>query len=150
MWPNPQFSADWVTFTEERFNRKFHFLCTVKIPVQLWWFSFLMMNLENVLFRFSYTGPLIFLNVISIWYELFLIFIFPYFVRIGEWFYRFQKTRENLYPLNSNYFVKIHVNAIKNHFRGSDNCNREVYDRLKISKNALNRNLRENTDNSTN
>ena len=29
-------------------------------------------------------------------------------------------------------------------------ANREVYDKLKISENALNRNLRENTDNSTN
>ena len=26
MWPNPQFSADLVTFTEEIFNEKLHFL----------------------------------------------------------------------------------------------------------------------------
>ena len=28
MWPNPQFSVDLVTFTEEIFNRKLHFLCS--------------------------------------------------------------------------------------------------------------------------
>ena len=27
MWPNPQISADLVTFTEETLNRKLHFLC---------------------------------------------------------------------------------------------------------------------------
>ena len=27
MWPNPQFPADLVTFTEEIVNRKLHFLC---------------------------------------------------------------------------------------------------------------------------
>ena len=29
MWPNPQFPADLVTFTEEILNRKLHFLCSV-------------------------------------------------------------------------------------------------------------------------
>ena len=29
MWPNPQFSADLVTFTEQILNRKLHFLCSV-------------------------------------------------------------------------------------------------------------------------
>ena len=28
MWPNPQFPADLVTFTEEIFNEKLHFLCS--------------------------------------------------------------------------------------------------------------------------
>ena len=28
MWPNPQFTADLVTFTEEIFNQKLHFLCS--------------------------------------------------------------------------------------------------------------------------
>ena len=28
MWPNPQFSTDLVTFTEEIFNGKLHFLCS--------------------------------------------------------------------------------------------------------------------------
>ena len=28
MWPNPQISADLVTFTEETLNRKLHFLCS--------------------------------------------------------------------------------------------------------------------------
>ena len=29
MWPNPQETADLVTFTEEILNEKFHFLCSV-------------------------------------------------------------------------------------------------------------------------
>ena len=29
MWPNPQFPADLVTFTEEILNEKLHFLCRV-------------------------------------------------------------------------------------------------------------------------
>ena len=29
MWLNPQFSADFVTFTEEILNGKLHFLCNV-------------------------------------------------------------------------------------------------------------------------
>ena len=29
MWPNPQVTADLVSFTEEILNRKFHFLCSV-------------------------------------------------------------------------------------------------------------------------
>ena len=29
MWPNPQFPADLVTFTEEILNRKLRFLCSV-------------------------------------------------------------------------------------------------------------------------
>ena len=28
MWPNPQFPADLVTFTEEIFNEKYYFLCS--------------------------------------------------------------------------------------------------------------------------
>ena len=28
MWPNPQFPADIVIFTEEILNEKFHFLCS--------------------------------------------------------------------------------------------------------------------------
>ena len=28
MWPNPQETADLVTFTEETLNRKLHFLCS--------------------------------------------------------------------------------------------------------------------------
>ena len=31
MWPNPQFSADLVIFTEEILNVKLHFLCSVMI-----------------------------------------------------------------------------------------------------------------------
>ena len=31
MWPNPQETADLVTFTEEIFNGKLHFLCSVGV-----------------------------------------------------------------------------------------------------------------------
>ena len=31
MWSNPQISADLVTFTEEIFNGKLHFLCSVSL-----------------------------------------------------------------------------------------------------------------------
>ena len=30
MWPNPQESADFVTFTEKILNGKLHFLCSVR------------------------------------------------------------------------------------------------------------------------
>ena len=33
MWPNPQFPADLVTFTEEILNRKLHFLWSVKFLI---------------------------------------------------------------------------------------------------------------------
>ena len=32
MWPNPQGAADLVTFTEEIFNERLHFLCSVSLP----------------------------------------------------------------------------------------------------------------------
>ena len=35
MWPNPQFPADLVTFTEEILNGKLHFLCSVKLKLKL-------------------------------------------------------------------------------------------------------------------
>ena len=31
MWPNPQFPADLVTFTDEILNEKFHFLCEIAL-----------------------------------------------------------------------------------------------------------------------
>ena len=31
MWPNPQETADLVTFTEEILNEKLHFLCSVML-----------------------------------------------------------------------------------------------------------------------
>ena len=34
MGPNPQFTADLVTFTEEMPNGKLHFLCSVKSTVK--------------------------------------------------------------------------------------------------------------------
>ena len=38
MWPNPQFSADLVIFTEEIINGKLHFLCSdkPKNKIKLW------------------------------------------------------------------------------------------------------------------
>ena len=30
MWPNPQFPADLITFTEEILSEKLHFLCSEK------------------------------------------------------------------------------------------------------------------------
>ena len=41
MWPNPQETANLVTFTEEILNEKFHFLCSVITYKQLFllWFS---------------------------------------------------------------------------------------------------------------
>ena len=33
MWPNPQFSADLVTFTEKILNGKLYFLCSVVCEV---------------------------------------------------------------------------------------------------------------------
>ena len=35
MWPNPQETADLVTFTEETLNEKIHFLCAVFIDSTL-------------------------------------------------------------------------------------------------------------------
>ena len=35
MWPNPHETVDLVTFTEEIFNEKLHFLCSVRKPVKL-------------------------------------------------------------------------------------------------------------------
>ena len=31
MWPNPEFPADLVTFNEEIFNGKLHFLCSGRV-----------------------------------------------------------------------------------------------------------------------
>ena len=35
MWPDPQFPADLVTFTEETLNGKLHFLCSVTLEETL-------------------------------------------------------------------------------------------------------------------
>ena len=44
MWPNPQFPADLVTFTEEILNGKLHFLCSV-LPIIPQLFCPLFLNL---------------------------------------------------------------------------------------------------------
>ena len=36
MWPNPQETADMLTFSEEIFNRRLHFLCSAINYVQNW------------------------------------------------------------------------------------------------------------------
>ena len=42
MWPNSQFPADLVTFTEEILNGKLHILCSVfTCFLEKWWLSFL-------------------------------------------------------------------------------------------------------------
>ena len=42
MWPNPQETADLVTFTEEIFKGKLHFLCSVSLA---FWFGTLDLNI---------------------------------------------------------------------------------------------------------
>ena len=37
MWPNPQETADLVTFTEEILNGKLHFLCSFLGSFASWW-----------------------------------------------------------------------------------------------------------------
>ena len=44
MWPNPQETADLVTFTEEIFNGKLHFLCSVSLA---FWFGTLDLNIVS-------------------------------------------------------------------------------------------------------
>ena len=39
MWPNPQFSSDLVTFTEEILNAKLHFLCSLSLTLFKEWLS---------------------------------------------------------------------------------------------------------------
>ena len=46
MWPNPQFPADLVTFTEEILNGKLHFLCSV-YDTQLT-FTYLKLTVEKL------------------------------------------------------------------------------------------------------
>ena len=55
MWPNPQFSADLVTFTEEILNGKLHFLYNAHcdhcvIVASVWWFD--LENAPETLVRF--------------------------------------------------------------------------------------------------
>ena len=39
MWPNPQFSEDFITFTGEILNGKLHFLCSVNRRVTFYQFE---------------------------------------------------------------------------------------------------------------
>ena len=51
MWPNPQFSANLVTFAEEILNGKLHFLCGV------WWDSSQKQFTSKSLSQFSQKAP---------------------------------------------------------------------------------------------
>ena len=53
MWPNPQFSASLVTFTEEIFNKKLHIFCSRKLAMQLSMFITIQKHVMNV---FKYNG----------------------------------------------------------------------------------------------
>ena len=70
MWPNSQFPADLVTFTEEFLNGKLHFLCGVICPFQIqyddgtidwlgllhvtyWWYLYSLNILKDTSFHFS-------------------------------------------------------------------------------------------------
>ena len=48
MWPNPQETADLVTFTEEILNGKFYFLCCVKLNISRANLNDLFTGLSNV------------------------------------------------------------------------------------------------------
>ena len=47
MWPNPKETADLVTFTEEIFNRKLHFLCSVLLKKFVYPLHLRKMTFEN-------------------------------------------------------------------------------------------------------
>ena len=48
MWPDLQFSADLVTFTEEVFNGKFHFLCSARTFFRNSFFSSTIIEWKNI------------------------------------------------------------------------------------------------------
>ena len=53
MWPNPQFPADLVTFTEEIINGKLHWLCSVSLSAFKDFDKFLEKVIENCLLQAS-------------------------------------------------------------------------------------------------
>ena len=53
MWPNPQFPADLVTFTEEIINGKLHLLCSVSLSAFKDFDKFLEKVIENCLLQAS-------------------------------------------------------------------------------------------------
>ena len=53
MWPNPQFPADLVTFTEEIMNGKLHLLCSVSLSAFKDFDRFLEKVIENCLLQAS-------------------------------------------------------------------------------------------------
>ena len=74
MWPNPQFPADMVTFTEEIINGKLHFLCSEFFLFfltafldellfwtfflkkgQVYWFKFINVQPSSKAFAFKYS-----------------------------------------------------------------------------------------------
>ena len=55
MWPNPQDTANLVTFTEEILNGKFHFLCGVKV-VRTFEADINLRRMKIVEYKFPYTS----------------------------------------------------------------------------------------------
>ena len=49
MWPNPQFPADVVTFTDEILNRKLHILCSERYDSTTRSFTFLLLLTTDIL-----------------------------------------------------------------------------------------------------
>ena len=71
MWPNPQFPADLVTFTEEILNGKLHFLCSGKYDNCFR----IKKALRALLFFLSWANPYILLNS-NIWLTLHVLIFF--------------------------------------------------------------------------
>ena len=81
MWPNPQFPADLVTFTEETNNGKLHFLCSDKYTECLVYVQFTIcvkeisffsnhLKFENFVFRsLRFDGPCILLEQSRVSYQ---------------------------------------------------------------------------------
>ena len=47
MWPNPQFLADLVTFSDETLNGKPHFLCSVKLSASSYPYNIYLLKVNN-------------------------------------------------------------------------------------------------------
>ena len=73
MWPNPQETADLVTFTEEILNGKIHFLCSA-------WFSLEPLHFNPLVIEsVKYTTFVIFVELGSIFI---LLSMFSFFVKL--------------------------------------------------------------------
>ena len=59
MWPNPQFSAGLVTFTEEILNGKLHILCSACAFFKKWIFEYLFWKIFIDMLRMEISGQLL-------------------------------------------------------------------------------------------